>query len=127
MNQTLEKIFAKAGGMRDGQPNILVEVKHFNLLPVDISRTGERIEKICDAPRMEVKFPADLGACESPLTECGEEIERDRCQQDLGIPEAERSLQNCVRRWRSCFHTVVSNAILQHAGRVARQRNFFFS
>jgi hypothetical protein len=31
------------------------------------------------------------------LTECGEQIERDRSQQDLGIPEAECSLQNCVR------------------------------
>jgi hypothetical protein len=41
---------------------------------------------------------------EPALTECAEEIERDRSQQDLGIPETERSLQNCVRCWRRCFH-----------------------
>ena len=46
---------------------------------------------------MQFKFLADLRACESALTECGEELERDRGQQDLGIPEAKRSLQNCVR------------------------------
>ncbi len=72
----------------------------------------ERIEKICDAARMQVKFLADLRACEPALTECAEEIERDRSQQDLGIPEAERSLQNCVRCWRSCLHTVVDVANL---------------
>ena len=82
---------------------------------IEISRVGavaftieefhchERIEKICDAARMQVKFLADLRTCEPALTECAEEIERDRSQQDLGIPEAERSLQNCVRCWRSCL------------------------
>jgi hypothetical protein len=48
---------------------------------------------------MQIKFFANLRACEPVLTECAEEIERDRGQQDLGIPEAERSLQNCVRCW----------------------------
>src|SRR5439155_16308432 len=52
----------------------------------------ERIEKICDAARMQFNLIADLGACESPLTECGEEIERDSSEQDLRIPEAECSL-----------------------------------
>lgn len=59
----------------------------------------ERIEKTCDAARMQVEFLADLRACEPALTECAEEIQRDRSQQDLGIPEAERSLQNCLRFW----------------------------
>jgi len=72
----------------------------------------ERIEKICDAARMQVKFPADLRACEPAPTQCAEEIERDGSQQDLGVPEAERSLQNCVRCWRSCLHTVVDVANL---------------
>jgi hypothetical protein len=72
----------------------------------------ERIEKICDAARMQVKSLADLRAREPALTECAEEIERDRSQQDLGIPETERSLQNCVRCWRSCLHTVVDVANL---------------
>src|SRR6266581_1790683 len=72
----------------------------------------ERIEKICDAAGMQVKFLADLRACEPALTECAKEIERDRSQQDLGIPEAKRSLQNCVRCWRSCLHTVVDVANL---------------
>ena len=72
----------------------------------------ERIEKICDAARMQVKFLADLRACEPAMIECAEEIERDRSQQDLGIPEAERSFQNCVRCWRRCLHTVVDVANL---------------
>src|SRR5437763_5783516 len=72
----------------------------------------ERIEKICDAARMQVKFLADLSACEPSLTECAEEIERDRSQQDLGIPEAECSLQNCVGCERRCLHTVVDVANL---------------
>jgi hypothetical protein len=72
----------------------------------------ERIEKICRAAR-----DADRVSCRSPhrkpaLTESAEEIERDRGQQDLGIPETECSLQNCVRRWRSCLHTVVDVANL---------------
>ena len=61
---------------------------------------------------MQVKFLADIRAREPALTECGEEVKRDRSQQDLGIPEAERSLQNCVRCWRSCLHTVVDVANL---------------
>ena len=51
-------------------------------------------------------------ACEPALTDYAEEIERDRSQQDLGIPEAERSLQNCVRCWRRCLHTIVDVANL---------------
>ncbi len=43
----------------------------------------QRIEKICDAARMQVKFLANLRAREPALTECAEEIERDRSQQDL--------------------------------------------
>ena len=61
---------------------------------------------------MNAKFLAALRAGEPALTECGEEIERDRSQQDLGIPEAERSFQNCVRCWRRCLHTVVDVANL---------------
>ena len=38
---------------------------------------------------MQSKLLADLRACEPALTECGEKIERDRSQQDFGIPEAE--------------------------------------
>src|SRR5882724_10460969 len=72
----------------------------------------ERIEKICDVARMQVKFIADLRICEPALTECAKEIERNRSQQDLGIPEAERSLQNCVRCWRRCLHKVVDVANL---------------
>src|SRR6478609_4972168 len=61
---------------------------------------------------MQVKFLADIRAREPALTECGEEIERDRSQQNFGIPKAERSLQNCVGCWRSCLHTVVDVANL---------------
>jgi hypothetical protein len=72
----------------------------------------QRIEKICDAKRMQVKFLAHLRTCEPALTECAEEIERDRSRLDLGIPETERSLQNCVRCWRRCLLTVVDVANL---------------
>ena len=64
----------------------------------------ERIEKIRNAARMQSKLFADFRACQPALTECGEEIESDCRQQDLGIPKAERSLQNCIRCWRRCFH-----------------------
>src|ERR1700675_4864864 len=45
MNQAFEKVFAKAGGMCDGQPDILIEMKHLDSLPVDIFRVSQRIEK----------------------------------------------------------------------------------
>src|SRR6476619_8295388 len=61
---------------------------------------------------MQVKFLANIRACNPAPTKCAEEIERDGSQQDLGVPEAERSLQNCVRCWRSCLHTVVDVANL---------------
>ena len=61
---------------------------------------------------MQAKFVADLRACESVLTKYAEEIESDGGQQDLGIPEGERSLQNCVRCWRNCLHMVVDVANL---------------
>jgi len=81
-------------------------------------------EKICDAARMQLKFLADVRACESALTECGEEIESDRSQQDLGIPEAERSLQNCVRCWRNCLHRCrCSESLRSHKSRVHIERN----
>ena len=72
----------------------------------------ERIEKIRHAAGMQFQFLTDLRPRQPALAECGEEIERDRSQQDLGIPEAESSLQNCVRRWRSCLHLVVDVANL---------------
>ena len=72
----------------------------------------KRIEKIHDAARMQFQFLTDFLACEPALTERGEQIKRDRGQQNLGIPEAERSLQNCVRCWRSCLHTIVDVANL---------------
>ena len=58
-------------------------------------------------------FEALEADCAAPFFEIGGRIiERDRSQQDLGIPEAERSLQNCVRCWRRCLHTVVDVANL---------------
>src|SRR6267143_1834239 len=45
-NQTLEKIFAKAGRVSDGQPDVFIEVKHLDALPVNVFRVGQRIEKI---------------------------------------------------------------------------------
>jgi hypothetical protein len=53
---------------------------------------------------MQFKFLTGLRSCESALTECSEEIERNGSEENLGIPEAESSLKNGVRCWRSCFH-----------------------
>jgi len=92
-----------------------VEIFRVGALTFEKFHCHERIEKICDAAMMQVKFLGDLRACEPALTECAEEIERDRSQQDLGIPEAERGLQNYVRCWRGCFHTVVDVANLPGA------------
>ena len=46
MNQAFEKIFAKAGGMTDGKPDVLVEMKHLDSLPVDVFSAGQRVQKI---------------------------------------------------------------------------------
>src|SRR5438445_13059496 len=46
MNQALEKILAKAGRMIERQPDVLIEVKHLDLLPVYVFRVGQRIEKV---------------------------------------------------------------------------------
>ena len=40
VNQALEKVFAKAGGMRDWQADVFVEMKEFDAVPVDFFRTG---------------------------------------------------------------------------------------
>jgi hypothetical protein len=66
---------------------------------------------------MQVKFLADFRAREPALTECAEEILKRSYPQsaDLGIPEAERSLQNCVRCWQRCLHTVADVANLPGA------------
>src|SRR5437773_9188742 len=46
VNQTFQKILAEAGGMSDWKPNVLIEVKHLHSLPVDVSRIGQRVQKI---------------------------------------------------------------------------------
>src|SRR5206468_2834694 len=46
VNQTLEKIFAKAGRMSNGQPDVFVEVKDLDTLPVDVLGSGQCLEKI---------------------------------------------------------------------------------
>ena len=85
---------------------------HIECITLDLSPVEPVAKKhitaagLADGRRVEAHrrpFLADLRTCEPALTECAEEIERDRSQQDLGIPEAERSLRNCVRCWRSCL------------------------
>ena len=45
-NQPLKKILAKAGWVSDRQPDIFIEVKHLDSLPVDVFCLGQRIQKI---------------------------------------------------------------------------------
>ena len=61
---------------------------------------------------MQAEFVPDLYARHPSLAEFREKVKRDGGEQDFGIPEAERSLQNCVRCWRSCLHTIVDVANL---------------
>jgi len=46
MNQALQKKLAKAGRMSDRQPDVLIEVKHSDPLPVYVFRVGQRVKKI---------------------------------------------------------------------------------
>jgi formate-dependent nitrite reductase cytochrome c552 subunit len=66
----------------------------------------ERIEEVRNTARMQSKFVSDLCACEAGLSEHAEKIERNRSQQDLGIPKAERGLHNCIWCWRIVFTMV---------------------
>ena len=45
MNQTFEKVFAKAGRKRSRQPNVFVEVKHFDARPLDAGHRRQGIQK----------------------------------------------------------------------------------
>lgn len=47
-------------------------------------------------PRNKPEFFFDFRAREPALPDRRKEIERDRSQQDFGVPECESSLQNCV-------------------------------
>ena len=62
--------------------------------------------------RVQLQFRAQFRAGQVAAGELREDTELDGCEQDLGIPKAERSLQNCVRCWRSCLHTGVDVANL---------------
>ena len=45
MNQTFEKVFAKAVRKRSRQPNVFVEVKHFDARPLDAGHRRQGIQK----------------------------------------------------------------------------------
>jgi len=57
----------------------------------------KRIEKIGDAAWMQGEFFPDLRAGEPARAEFGEKIKGNCGEQDFRIPNAEASLQNCVR------------------------------
>lgn len=46
MNQAIEKVFAKTGGVGDRQADVLVEMKELDFLPVEFLRSNESVEKI---------------------------------------------------------------------------------
>jgi len=46
VNETLQEILAKAGGVRDRQADILIQVKDLQPRPIDVRQGGERIEKL---------------------------------------------------------------------------------
>src|SRR5215469_13695862 len=45
MNQSFEKVLAKAGRMRNRQADIFVQVKHFDAPPIDSMQGGQSLEK----------------------------------------------------------------------------------
>ena len=45
-DQPLEQVPAEAGGMIDGQADVLVEMKQLDPRPVDAGRRGERVEEL---------------------------------------------------------------------------------
>src|SRR5262249_46701509 len=44
--QSLDQILAKTGRMLDGQADVLVQVKHFDLLPIHTASVGQRIQEL---------------------------------------------------------------------------------
>src|SRR5713226_3362117 len=46
VNQSLEEVFAKAGGMRQRQSDILIQMKQLNFSPINFVMACQRIEKI---------------------------------------------------------------------------------
>ena len=45
-NEALGEVFAEAGGMGDGEPNVFIEVKHFDAVPLDARSGGEELEEV---------------------------------------------------------------------------------
>src|SRR5215469_9544988 len=45
LDQTLEEVFAKAGGMRRGQPDVFIQVKHLHARPLDAGHSGQGVEE----------------------------------------------------------------------------------
>ena len=52
---------------------------------------------------MQMECLAHLRTFKPFLSERSEEIERHRCRQDLAIPDAERSLENCIGAGEDVF------------------------
>src|SRR5450755_772494 len=46
VNQSLQEIFAKAGGMRRRQAHVFVQMKNFNMAPIDTGRAGQCIQEL---------------------------------------------------------------------------------
>src|SRR2546425_8840898 len=46
VDQTLQKVFAKAGRMGNRQPDIFIQVKHLDPGPVYARRTGQGVQKL---------------------------------------------------------------------------------
>src|SRR4029077_18413676 len=44
-NQLLEQHLAKASRVGDRQPDVLIEMKHLNMLPVEVGHFGERVQE----------------------------------------------------------------------------------
>ena len=45
VDQTFAEILAKAGGMRNRQPDVFVQMKHFHAPPIDFRHGDERIKE----------------------------------------------------------------------------------
>jgi len=71
----------------------------------------KRVKKVGDGAWMEVQFPAQLRAGETPIRECGEQADLNGREQDLGPPKTKGGLQD-RRRIHSRVHVVVISLVM---------------
>ena len=91
--------------MPDRQRNVLYAGMGAVTVSAKKLHRHEGIEKVGMSAWVELQGLAQLSPSEPTISECGEQTDLDRCEQDLGTPKTEGGLQNGSGIWRS-VHTV---------------------